>query len=311
MVISSYSSRTLLGAPAFCPQQTASNSSSSKTSNWLHLTAADIQAALEQLQTFDVVLELGSPALIDISVSRLLGWSGQMFSSRAQERRTPEAKVLTWQQLHHLAMQEPPAVLTPPLHPQQHSAASAVGQILHVDVAKRMIAEVRVRKAYDVHGVQYIITPLLPGHKPPHAPPAAAQAAAVAVLQQANQSRVKVVNDGTVNHAVVHWQYSGGAAAAAAAAGQNDGEANTNAHAANNPDVYHIWPRHGVVLDEQQYQMLLELTAADQQLYENAKVLQLLDAAWLESLEHHNGFKTLFNELFGSKDGADCGISGS
>lgn len=351
-MVSSYASRTLLGTPAFCPRSQTSDAGSTSrydassgqqaamaagstaagndTDSWLYLSSADIQTAIEQLYQFDVVLELSSPDLIDISVSKLLGWSGQMFSSRARERRTAVAKVLTWQQLYQLAMQEPPAEAVravPTANSRSHPAA-AVDDFanMDLDLVKRMIADVCIRQAYARQGVEYVITPLAAIQKPPLEPPASARAAALAALKQVNSSVMMLSADKGFNgHAVVEVLegqtavLNGTDARAVLPIGtmvatQDPGTTVGSTYGASGgvrgSQLYHIWPRHGVVLDDQQYMLLLRLTAADRQLHRHARLLQLIDAAWLSALGRQRGFGKLMAELSDANDKDECGLAG-
>ncbi|WIA08494.1 hypothetical protein OEZ85_007929 [Tetradesmus obliquus] len=235
VVVSSYATRTLLGPPAFCPPKepnanvpgSAAAAAAAGAAQrpqlvmlasggavmlpagyvnpavkwgeaWLYLSDDQVASALESLYAFDVVLELGSSELIDVSTSKLLGWDKESFSRQEPQRGVVAARALTWQELQQLATQTPPATSIPPpgaaaaaaaaaakkAGQHQHSSASRSAQgkdgrgALDVDVAKRMLAEAWVRRAYADVGVEYVITPLLPGHKLQQGPPSRAIAVA-------------------------------------------------------------------------------------------------------------------------------------
>lgn len=318
VVISSYSTRTLLGAPAFCPTQPdpaltgssgkSDRDSSSNRDQWLMLRPVDVEVALQQLYTFDVVLELNSQDLIDLCISKLLGWSGQMFSTRPRERKTAAPRVLTWQQLEQLATQQPPAAAA--ASAAQPNALSGNGSSTDVDIVRRMVAEYQIREVYSNHQVQYVITPLLPGHKPPQEPPASARTAALAALHRVNQSDFSIMSSKTVEGEIVvqmqgrstdHGQHRGTPAAAQTA----------TATSSASSMMYHIWPRHGVVLSEQQYKALSQLTTADKQLHKHAQLLQLVDAAWLTALSQHTKYAKLISQLIDVDDREQCGLAAS
>jgi hypothetical protein len=323
---------------------------------WLYLSDDQLSSAMERLYAFDVVLELGSPELIDVSTSMLLGWEQESFSKQQPQRGVMAARVLTWQELQQLATQTPPLPITqqPPgaaaaaLAKQHHSSASRSWQGkdghegLDVDVAKRMLAEAWIRRAFADVGVQYVITPLLPGHKLQQGPPSRAIAVAEIALQRVNKTKVTVFANSTAGgHFVVKVEVPPGAEAvrytargtggtATAAGGGNGAVPGRNATAAAADHVaakaaaadtaagatvefYHIWPKHGVLLDEQQYHMLLKMTSADRQLHEHAGLLQLLDAGWLTVVSQTRGYSKLVRALQeGDEDEtpAGCGFAG-
>jgi hypothetical protein len=122
LVVNSYATRTLLGAAAYCPaapalssptlqpgQNTVASSSSRPTGAfpWV-LSADDVRRALQVLASFDLVLDLGSLELIDESLAKLLGWSGQTYSKGRHQRSSQAASPPTWEQLGLLARQIPP-----------------------------------------------------------------------------------------------------------------------------------------------------------------------------------------------------------
>jgi hypothetical protein len=337
---------------------------------WLYLSDDQVSSALEKLYAFDVVLELGSPDLIDVSTTRLLGWEKESFSKQQPHREVVAARVLTWQELQQLATQTPPPPVTSQKAPQaaaaagkkadaqqqqQHSSTKSrtqmqeAGGVLPVDVAKRMLAEAWVRQAFADVGVQYVITPLLPGHKLEQGPPSKAIAVAMMALQRVNRTKVTVFTNSTAGgHAVVKVEVPAGAAAVryterkpahAAAAGAANGilpavdhkagdaaagaagaaaqvaakAGEAAAAAAATVEFYHLWPKHGVVLDEQQYHMLLKMTAADRQLHEHAGLLQLLDAGWLTMVSKVRGYSKLLRAVQESDDEGSpsgCGFAG-
>jgi hypothetical protein len=392
VVVSSYATRTLLGPPAFCPPKDPPNPAAGSAAAaaaqrpqlimlatggaimipagyvnpavkwgeaWLYLSDDEVASALESLYAFDVVLELGSSELIDVSTSKLLGWDSESFSKQQPQRGVVAARVLTWQELQQLATQTPPATSMPPpgaaaataagqkAGQQQHNSPSTGKEghgVLEVDVAKRMLAEAWVRRAFADVGVQYVITPLLPGHKLEQGPPSKAIAVAELALQRVNKTKVTVFANATAGgHVVVKVEVPAEAAAVrytthgtAAGHGHGNGTAPTGngtaaageeaagraahlaakagaAAAAASVEFYHLWPKHGVVLDEQQYHMLLKMTAADRQLHEHAGLLQLLDAGWLSVVSNTRGYSKLIKALKESdEDGAPlgCGFAG-
>jgi hypothetical protein len=129
LVVNSYATRTLLGAAAYCPAapvqfspalQPGQNMDASSSSSgggggggstgalpWV-LSADDVRRALQVLASFDLVLDLGSLELIDESLTKLLGWSGQTYSKGRHQRRSQAASPPTWEQLELLARQIPP-----------------------------------------------------------------------------------------------------------------------------------------------------------------------------------------------------------
>jgi hypothetical protein len=318
---------------------------------WLYLSDDQLSSALEQLYAFDVVLELGSPELIDVSTSKLLGWERESFSKQQPQRGVVAAHARTWQELQQLATQTPPlpitqqtpeavaaaAALRKAAQQQQLSSGSKHKDGLEVDVAKRMLAEAWIRRAFADVGVQYVIMPLLPGHKLQQGPPSRAIAVAEIALHRVNKTKVTVFANSTAGgHVVVKVEVPPGAAAvrytthgtgAAAAASTSNGTARPGGNptaaaaavqaaaraAAATVEFYHVWPKHGVVLDEQQYHMLLKMTAADQQLHEHAGLLQLLDAGWLTVVSKTRGYSKLVRALQeGDEEGAasGCGFAG-
>lgn len=334
VVISSYSTRTMLGPHAFCPPADAlafsdtprtvmaergawvlpagyvNSAASWADDGWLYLSQEDIQSALESLYRFDLVLELGSPDLIDITTSKLLGWSTERFSKQGRERSTIAPKALSWQELEYLAAQMPPET-----RPQQQHAASLADHhtSLEPDVARRMMAEVWVRRAYRDAGEMYVITPLLPSQTRQQMPAADAVRAAQQVLQKANHSRITVLDSGGFSGGQVVVKVEEPAQAAAGEHSAAAGRATLGAQdeAGKQIQFYHVWPKHGVVLDEQQYEVLLKLTAADQQLHQHASVLQLLDAAWLTVVGQMRGYLKLVRELGRDmEDEVGCGFAG-
>jgi hypothetical protein len=397
VVVSSYATRTLLGPPAFCPPKEQPEAAAAAAGGggggaaaqrpqlvmlasggavmlpagyinpavkwgeaWLYLSDDQLSSALEQLYAFDVVLELGSPELIDVSTSKLLGWEQESFSKQQPQRGVVAARVLTWQELQQLATQTAPLPITQQspealaaaaaarkAAQQQHSSGSKHKEGLEADVAQRMLAEAWIRRAFADVGVQYVITPLLPGHKLLQGPPSRAIAVAEIALQRVNKTKVTVFANSTAGgHVVVkvevppgaaavrYTTHGTGAAGAAAAASTGNGAAvpggsSTAGAAALQPaakaaagegaaaaaavEFHHLWPKHGVVLDEQQYHMLLKMTAADQQLHQHAGLLQLLDAGWLTVVSKTRGYSKLVRALQeGDEDGAPsgCGFAG-
>eukprot|EP00775_Hariotina_reticulata_P002572 gene2572-2874_t len=192
-VVSSYSARTLLGPRAFCPPeepQQAVVASLLRTAPVAPvvqgkagdnrqvpgqagppglplLSEAEVHTALAALYSFDVVLDLTTPGLMDVSLVKLLGWTHKHFSSSQAHRSTTPAKVLSWEELWLFARQQavpspPPPAWPPPQPPHSSKPAAATKRALRQhgqqaeledsraaltpDVAARMIAEVRYRQ---------------------------------------------------------------------------------------------------------------------------------------------------------------------
>lgn len=426
--VSSYATRTLLGAGALCPaaapagsppaagagavgqpgqERSAASSSSGAApdssgtsaaqagaaSSWL-LSAEEVQRALHALASFDVVLDLGRPPLMDVSLAMLLGWSGQSYSTGQRKRSSQAAGVhTTWEQLELLARQLPPPLKDSLLlggaatgsngggtksgtgsrtsylagvDPSDAAAAvratSAVssasqagawqqeqrqqgsqegGKPLSVagdssstpsstsveaadlDAVRRLIGEVRVRQVYSSHGLSGVLLPFAP-EVPLASPPAAVVAAAVAALSGAQHAPVSVqeVSDGAAGsshllvglHVGAPGQPAAGTAAltapVAGAAPGTAGEVGAGAGAEAAGDlVYHVWLRHGVVLDEQQYSQLLQATAADEQLYRFGRVMQALDAGWVSVLVQQRQVRKAMAQVQ-EEAGAACGFAG-
>lgn len=174
---------------------------------------------------------------------------------------------------------------------------------------------------YSSHGLSGVLLPLAP-EVPLVTPPAAVVAAAVAALSGAQQAPVSVqeVSDGTAGsshllvrlHVGAPGQRAAGTAAltapVAGAAPGTAGEVGAGAEAAGDL-VYHVWLRHGVVLDEQQYSQLLQATAADAQLYRFGRVMQALDAGWVSVLAQQRQVRKAMAQVQ-EEAGAACGFAG-
>jgi hypothetical protein len=183
----------------------------------------------------------------------------------------------------------------------------------------------RVRQVFKAHGLANALLPLAP-EVPLLQPPAAVVDTAVAALAAVQQAAlaVDIVADGLGDsHYVARfrwtWQVSAAvsnstqatpsgskadltAAAAGAAAVAGDG-------ASGSSSVYHVWMKHGVVLNEQQYQQLLASTAADAHLYKAGRVMQALDAAWLSVLGQQRSVRKMLVRVQEDSEAA-CGFAG-
>lgn len=408
--VSSYATRTLLGAGAFCPaappaasppaagtaaavkeqqgqdRSAASSSSSAGGSaappagaSW-QLSADDIQRALHVLASFDVVLDLGQPPLMDVSLAMLLGWSGQSYSTGQRKRSSQAAGVhTTWEQLELLARQLPPPLKGSPLpgsaakgsssdssghgtgsstsylaggdtsdtapaaaspppeastwQQQQRQQGSQEGgkplsaaggssstpssthstEAADLDALRRLIGEVRVRQVYSSHGLSGVLLPLA-AEVPLASPPAAVVSAAVAALAGAQQAPVSVeeVSDGAAgsSHLLVRLHAGAPGQSAASAAALTAAEAGTAGGVGATGDlVYHVWLRHGVVLEEQQYRQLLQATSADAQLYRFGRVMQALDAGWVSVLGQQRRVRKAMAQVQ-EEAGVACGFAG-
>jgi hypothetical protein len=317
--------RRLLNAAA-----TSSSSSTASSSGLAVLQPGQVEAALAVLASFDVVLELGSLDLMDLSLAKLLGWSGQSYSSAQHKRPAPKLEVPSWQQLQLLARQQAPAgpatgapgqgsdatqqrersvrylaaaaASNGPAPVQgtgaqrqhqaaQHSQSEPVGAATDAltDLVRRMLGEAAVRRAFAQHGAPTVLMPLVPGMQLAP-PPAGAVQAALGALDILAAFTVVVRNASAApdeEHAIV-----------------------TVAPPANaTAQVFHLWPRHGVLLSEAEYQQLWQATAADRLLHQHARVMQLLDAAWVASLMQQRHVRRMLHAVE-QEVAAACGFAG-
>lgn len=380
IVVSSYSTRTLLGTAAYCPTavqpagamiaaQTidSSHPSSSSSSRVMlstnstatttsgsgvgggpmlaPLSSEDVHRALQVLASFDAVLDLGSLQLMDASLAKVLGWSGQTYSAAQQRRLAQALYVPAWEHLELLARQQAPKPppQAPPrgngniivrqrpkrntdvgrrpstsparqghqgLHSSTTSAAAAaaghgmsgtnsnVHDTAELDAVRRMIAEVHVRAVYSSVGLPHVLMPIAPQVPLPKVAPAAV-AAAITALSNVRHSQLIVHNtsDGAGEwHLVVQLQLG--------RAGRG-----LNSKTANSAAVYHVWPRHGVVLTVEQYNQLLDSTAADAVLHRHGRTMQLLDVAWVSLLAEQRKVRKMLLAVQEEVQ-ASCGFAG-
>ena len=177
-----------------------------------------------------------------------------------------------------------------------------------------MVAEVWWGRAYLDAGLGHIITPSLPSHRPASPAPPDVVRAALALLKRANSSRVWVSSGGAVPGlsapVLLHVQPE-----QQQQQQQQDTQPHDSGASSDAPQlVYHVWPRHGIVLNAAQYDQLLRPTAADAELHAHASVLQLLDAAWLTALSGQRRVRRLQQQLLGVDVSPDlrpqCGPAG-
>lgn len=178
-----------------------------------------------------------------------------------------------------------------------------------MDDLRRRIGEVRVRQVYADHGMSNVLQPL--GVEIVRLqPPAAVAAAAVAALAPAKQGSMSVQNttDSSGNrHLLVQLQV--GQAGEVPLAAANSTAAKEAAGDAPGVATYHVWPKHSIVMAEQQYQQLLQATAADARLYRTSRVLQALDAGWVSVLSEQRKVRKLLLQVEEEAKKA-CGFAG-
>lgn len=310
------------------------------------LSQDDIQRALQVLASFDAVLDLSSLDLINTSLAKLLGWSKQSYSAARHQRSAQRFDPPTWERLGLLARQQAPGqqelsssssggggggagggssvsylaageqegpgkdrrlLSGDPSHTQGYSMPKGVTgdgssstDAPEVDSIRRMMSEVRVREVYSRYGLQHVLLPVV-AEVPLAAPHQEAVAAAVAALTAVRRAQLTMDTTTDVNgesHLLVRLLLDNQAS-------------NKPASAAKDavPYVYHVWPRHGVVLGAAQYQLLQQDTAADALLYQHGRVMQLLDAAWVTMLAQQRKVRKMLVQVQGEV-GEACGFAG-
>jgi hypothetical protein len=293
------------------------------------LSEDDVVRALHVLASFDVVLDLSSRELMDASVGKLLGWTAKSYRDSQHQRSAHAITAPPWDQLELMARQLPPP-LTESLLPVlleaveqederdsgpvsnidgRDSAELTPDEAAALDDLRRLIGEVRVRQVYSSNGMGNLLQQL--GVEVPRLQPSpAVVTAAVAALAAAKQGGMSVRNstDSSGNsHLLVQLQV-GKAGADPAAAATNSTAVGAWGDTAGVVS-YHVWPTHGVVLTDRQYQQLLQATAADARLYRMSRVLQALDAGWVSVLSEQRKVRKLLLQVEQDAKKA-CGFAG-